>query len=132
MSNDVFQIATAGIVLVQLVALVRAVAVRRGSRAVLGVNLLLAAGVLIYWVPALPGEFAQLATAEQTGFLDYQAPLLCLVELVTLLASGFRMFGRGMPATTVVSWLGFAFNFCFSLMFLIIAFFFQFGCCGYL
>ena len=132
MSNDMFQIATAGIVLVQLAALVWAVAVRRGTRAVLWVNLLLAAGVLIYWVPALPGEFAQLAAAEPTGFLDYQAPLLCLVELVTLLASGFRMFGRGMPATTVVSWLGFAFNFCFSLMFLVIAFFFQFGCCGYL
>jgi hypothetical protein len=132
MSNDMFQIATAGIVLVQLVALVWAVAVRRGTRAVLWVNLLLAAGVLIYWVPALSGEFAQLAAAEPTELLDYQAPLLCLVELVTLLASGLRMFGRGMPATTLVSWLGFAFNFCFSLMFLVIAFFFQFGCCGYL
>ena len=97
------------------------------------VNLVLAAGVLVYWVPALPGEFARLAAAEQTEFPDsYQVPLLCLVELVTLLASALQLFGRGMPATTVVSWLGFAFNVCFSLLFLIIAFFFQFRCCGYL
>ena len=75
----------------------------------------------------------ELLAAEQTEFPDsYQVPLLCLVELVTLLASALRLFGRGIPATTVVSWLGFAFSVCFSLLFLIIAFFFQFRCCGYL
>jgi hypothetical protein len=133
MSNDLFRVAVAGIVLMQLAGLLWAILVPRGRRAVMLVNLLLAAGVLIYWVPSLPAELARLARAEQTEFPDsYEAPLLCLIELATLIASALRLSGRCLPGTGLVVWLGFAFNFCVSLGFAAIAFLFEFHCCGYL
>jgi hypothetical protein len=130
MSNSVFQVTVAAVTLAQIGALLCALLVRRGTRAILVTNLVIAGAVLVYWLPRLPVELSGIASRESSDILDNKVPLLCLFELALLIVSGLGLAGIRVPA--VIVWVGFAANFAASLLFLVFAFTFEFRCCGYL
>jgi hypothetical protein len=130
MSNSVFQIAVTAVTPAQLAVLLCALLVPRGTRAVLVANLVIAGGVLIYWLPSLPSELSGIASRASSDILDYGPLLVCLFELGVSVVSGLALAGIRVPAAA--AWLGFAVNFTASLLFLVFAFTFEFRCCGYL
>jgi hypothetical protein len=130
MSNAQFELAAAVVSLAQVVALLYALFAPRGMWVVLLINLLFGAAVLIYLAPSVPVEWSHVASGEASELVDYKVPLVCLFELVVLVAAGLRLCGRRVPGAVI--WSGFAINFCFSLLVLVYAFTFEFRCCGYL
>lgn len=102
------------IVLAHVAALIWAVALRKGLGPVLGLNLVIAAGILAY-------------NANQFGsmldYADYRLMALMAFALATLLISAGALFGLRIPAALI--WIAFAGNFAMSLLFMAFALLFR-------
>ncbi|MBV8888739.1 MAG: hypothetical protein JO305_03635 [Alphaproteobacteria bacterium] len=120
MSTDALQIAVLVAVLLHLGALIWAVASVRGRYAVLAINVLFSAAVLVYWVPRLPGEVSFLLADRGSEIGDYQIALLCLIEFGVLVSAVLALARRHVPA--LLTWLGFALNFLMTLTFAVLVF----------
>jgi hypothetical protein len=102
------------IVLAHVAALIWAVALRKGLGPVLGLNLVIAAGILAY-------------NANQFGtmlhYADYAPLVLMVFALATLLISAAALFGLPVPGAMI--WTAFAGNFILSALFMAFALLFK-------
>jgi hypothetical protein len=90
------------------------VALRKGLGPVLGLNVIVAAGILVY-------------NANQLGsmldYADYRLMALMAFALATLLISAAALFGLRIPAAMI--WTAFTGNFIMSLLFMAFALLFK-------
>ena len=102
------------IVLAHVAALIWAVALRKGLGPVLGLNLVIAAGILAY-------------NADHLGIMlryaDYPLLALMAFALVTLLISAAAIFGWRIPVALI--WITFAGNFIMSTLLMAFALLFK-------
>ena len=132
MSNWTFRAATAALCIAEAAAFAWAVAPRGRRWGIVATNLLSGSLVMIFLVGELPSELRSLTSGDKSGvdFDDYKTSLLVVLELIVLTTSTLALFRRRVPATLI--WLGFAMNAVLSGLLLLVAFFFEFRCCGYL
>jgi hypothetical protein len=130
MSNLQLQIVTCAIVAAQLGVVLWVLLRRRGMWPALIVNFVFAAGVLWSVAPYVGSEVAFAWSDPDSDWFDYKNTILTVFEGVTVLASLLAF--RGPVAARIIAWLGFAGNFALSLAAAVLAFTFEFKCCGYL
>jgi hypothetical protein len=109
-----YKVTSVVIVLAHIAALIWAVALRKGLGPVLGLNVIVTAGILVY-------------NANQLGsmldYADYRLMALMAFALATLLISAAALFGWRIP--TALIWTAFAGNFAMSLLFMAFALLFK-------
>jgi hypothetical protein len=102
------------IVLAHVAAAIWAVALRKGLGPVLGLNVIVAAGILVY-------------NANQLGsmldYADYRLMALTAFALATLLISTAALFGLRIPVALI--WIAFAGNFIMSALLMAFALLFK-------
>jgi hypothetical protein len=102
------------IVLAHVAALIWAVALRKGLGPALGLNVIVAAGILAY-------------NADHLGIMlryaDYAPLVLMAFALATLLISAAALFGLPVPGAMI--WTAFAGNFILSALFMAFALLFK-------
>jgi quercetin dioxygenase-like cupin family protein len=88
---------------------------------------------LVVIVPGLDAAAfftAYIARGAATELSDFLTPISCLFEFAVLVSAVLVLCSVRVPVAVI--WIGFGLNFCISIAALLVAFFLQFKCCGYL